>query len=163
MIAAHALVKVLDRRRDVRDVELPEIVVGPQIDVGEWVRIVGKPGVDAQPVSSDGRQRVAAVGQGPHVEHPRHRAHVVPDVAATDLAAASDHHHAELGDVGIVGEDVVHQLAVARLEHVERQHAAGQERRAKWEHRHHAHRRIVRVAERQLGSKRARSGSTTTG
>ncbi len=57
------------------------------------------------------------------------RAHV----ATTDLAAAFDEHHAELGDVG--GEAIEDELAIPRLEHVERKQLAGQHDVAEWEHR----------------------------
>ena len=59
-------------------------------------------------------------------------ADVAPDVAAADLAAPLDQHHAELG---LAGEAVGDQGPVAGLEHVQREDGTRQEHRAEREHR----------------------------
>ena len=56
-------------------------------------------------------------------------------VATADLAAALDEHHAE---APVTGETVLGEQPVARLEHVQRQHAVREQHRPEREHRERA-------------------------
>ncbi len=81
-------------------------------------------------------QRVAAVGEPARLDDPRDRPDVEARVAATDLGAALDEDHAELRLTG--GEAVLDERAVARLEHVQREHGVREQHRPEREHREDA-------------------------
>jgi hypothetical protein len=114
------------------------IDVGPVVDIGERVGIVRQPGVDPDATGADGDQRVAILVDGFDLQHLGDRADRGPVVATARLPSVRDEHLAELG-LAVVAQAVAHHVAVARLEHVERQDPSGEQHRTEREHPHHAH------------------------
>ena len=115
------------------------IDVGEVVDVGERIRVVRQPGVDLDPAGSDGHERVPFAVERLALDHPGHRADRRSFVTTTRLPAVRDQCLAELRFAVVVGEHVDHHLAIPGLEHVERQHAAGEQHTSEREHGHHRH------------------------
>lgn len=95
---------------------------------------------DLEPARPDGDDLVAAVLGLGDLPQQRHAAHLVQrlDVALADLVAGLDGHDAEAAQGVVVlpgGHQVLHQQAVAGLEHVEGQHETGEEDAAQGEQR----------------------------
>jgi hypothetical protein len=101
-------------------------------DVRLRERVVGQPLVDSQPAHTDCGQRVTTVVEFRRAHDARQRADAEARVAATDLAAALDEHHAELV---VVAQTLADHHAVTRFEHVQRQQAVREQHRAEREHR----------------------------
>ena len=97
----------------------------------------GNHATDADATRADAHHSEPSVVELGHLHHARNGADVGSLVAATDLEATFDEHHPEL----VLGrlEAVADQLAIARFEHVQRQHGPGQQHAAQREHRHHGH------------------------
>ena len=91
---------------------------GQVLDLGPGVGVVVEPLDDPDPPRPDRVEADQAAVVEPGVDDRRHRPDVEPEVAAADLRAPLDEHHAELA---VAVEAVDRQLAVAGLEHLERE------------------------------------------
>ncbi len=107
--------------------------LGPALDVAAGIGIVRQPLQHVDATEPGGDDFEAPVAERHHAHDASNGADRRAHVAAAHLAAALDEDDTELGGVG--GEAVEDELAVSRLEHVERQQLAGQHDVAEREHR----------------------------
>jgi len=78
------------------------------------IRIVIVPALDDKPLCPEGHDVPPAIVEFLGGGQLGDTANLPTGITASDLAAALDHHHAE----SAVRTDILHELAVARLEHV---------------------------------------------
>ncbi len=98
--------------------------VGPGRHHRTGVGIVGQPPRDPDPLADRREKLILAFAEINVVGDPRQRADVTANIAAPDLLAAADQHHAECRIRRI--HAVPHQLGVPGLKDVERQRLPGQ-------------------------------------
>ncbi len=114
--------------------------IGPVVDVGDRIRIVGQPCVDPDAPSPDGDEGVAVLVDRVDLQHLGNGADHRSIVAAAGLPTVGDECLAELG-FAVGTQAVADHVAVARLEDVQRQDAPGQQHGPQREHRHDGHAR----------------------
>ena len=104
-----------------------------QVDLGAWVGVVLEPALHAEPLGAHGGEEIPPVGCPRRLHDARHGADREAGVAPAHLEAALDEDDPE---ATVAAQARLGELAVARLEHLEREECIGEQHRPQRKHRH---------------------------